>query len=124
MADVNVTLTDLVINTRSADLVAGGASITTGQTFSIAVTGRTEGILLVLEEQGGGATVVTFDAGDDPPSKREGMGLLAISLATSDLRLLILEGGRFIQNTAGNPITGFNTGNTIKMLAYRLSRKW
>ena len=124
MVDVAITLTSLAVNTRGGDLVGLGSSVTAGQTFSIDTNGRTEGIVLVLEEQGGGAATVTFDAGDDPPSKREGLGSLAIALATSDCRLLILEGGRFIQNDAANLITGSVATNTVKITAYTLSRLW
>lgn len=124
MVDVAITLTPLTINTRSADLVAGGTSVTAGQTFSIDSNGRTEGILIVLEEQNAGAATVTFDAGDDPPSKREGLGALAIALAQADLRVLQLEGGRFIQNGASNLITGSVATNTVKIMALDLSRLW
>lgn len=124
MVDVVVTLTSLAVNTRSADLVGGGQSVTAGQTFSLAVAGRTERILIILEETNTGAATVTFDAGDDPPSMREGMGSLAIALAQADLRSLILEGGRFIQNGVGNLITGTVATNTVKILCYSLSSKW
>lgn len=122
MVDVAVALTSLVVNTRSADLVAGGTSVTAGQTFSLAVKNRTEGIIIVLEEQGGGAATVTFDAGDDPPSKREGIGALTISLATSDLRILELEGGRFIQSDG--LITGSVASQTVKIMAFEVDRGW
>lgn len=124
MVDVAITLTNLVINTRSADLVGSGTSVTAGQTFSIATQGRTEGIIIVLEEQNAGAATVTFDAGADPPSKREGMGSLAIALAQADLRMLELEGGRFIQAGATNLITGSVATNTVKITAFKVSRLW
>ena len=124
MVDVAITMTDLAINTRSGDLVAGGTSVTAGQTFSIDTNGRTEGVVLILEEQNSGAATVTFDAGDDPPSKREGLGSLEIALAQADLRALVLEGGRFIQNGASNLITGSVATNTVKITALNVSRKW
>lgn len=124
MVDVAITLTTLAVNTRSADLVGSGTSVTAGQTFSIDTNGRTEGIVLLLEEQNSGAATVTFDAGDDPPSKREGLGSLDIALAQADARLLILEGGRFIQNGPGNLITGSVATNTVKITAFDLSRGW
>jgi hypothetical protein len=122
MVDVNVALTTLTINTRSGDLVGLGASVTAGQTFDIAAVGKTDDLIILLEEQGGGAATVTFDAGDDPPSKREGIGSLTISLATSDARLLQLEGGRFIQSDG--KITGSVASQTVKITAFRTSRKW
>jgi len=124
MVDVAITMTDLAVNTRSSDLVGSGTSVTAGQTFSIDTNGRTEGIVILLEEQGGGAATVTFDAGDDPPSKREGLGSLIISLATSDARLVTLEGGRFIQNGVANLILGSVASQTVKITAFNLSRAW
>jgi len=124
MVDVAITLTSLAVNTRSGDLVGLGSSVTAGQTFSIESKGPTEGIGILLEEQNSRAATVTFDAGDDPPSKREGIGSLAIVLAQADARLVILEGGRFIQNDAANLITGSVATNTVKITAYTLSRLW
>lgn len=124
MVDVAITLTDLAVNTRSGDLVGLGSSVTAGQTFSIDSNGRTEGIVILLEEQNSGAATVTFDAGDDPPSKREGLGSLDIALAQADARLVILEGGRFIQNGVANLITGSVATNTVKITAFNLSRAW
>ena len=122
MVDVAVTLTTLAVNTRSSDLVGLGSSVTAGQTFSIACKGKTDDLIILLEEQGGGAATVTFDAGVDPPSKREGLGSLDIALATSDARLVQLEGGRFIQ--ADGIITGSVATNTVKVTAFRTSRAW
>lgn len=124
MVDVAITMTDLAVNTRSGDLVGLGSSVTAGQTFSIDSNGRTEGIVILLEEQNSGAATVTFDAGDDPPSKREGLGSLDIALAQADARLVILEGGRFIQNGVANLITGSVATNTVKITAFNLSRAW
>lgn len=122
MVDVAVALTDLTANTRSADLVAGGTSVTAGQTFSLAVRNKTEQIILCLEEQNSGAATVTFDAGDEPPSMRAGLGSLEIALAQADARLLVLEGGRFIQSDG--LITGTVATNTVKIFAFRIPRTW
>jgi hypothetical protein len=122
MVDVTVTLDTLTINTRSSDLLGSGDSITAGQTFEIDVKGKTDDLIIVLEELGGGAATVTFDAGDDPPSKREGLGSLTITLATSDVRILQLEGGRFIQSDG--KITGSVATQTCRVSAIRTSRLW
>lgn len=122
MVDVSITVTSLAINTRGIDLVAGGTSVTAGQTFDIAVNNDTRGLVIFLEEQNSGAATVTFSAGDDPPSKREGMGDLAIALAQADLRMLNLEGGRFIQNNG--KIEGSVATNTVKIYAVRQSKSW
>lgn len=122
MVDVSVTLTTLTINTRSGDLVGLGASVTAGQTFDIAALGKTDDLIILLEEQNSGAATVTFNAGDDPPSKREGIGALDIALSQADARILQLEGGRFIQSDG--KITGSVATNTVKITAFRTSRKW
>lgn len=121
MVDVAITETAQAVNTRSGDLVGSGTAITTGQTFSLAVKNKTDDIVLILEETGSSTATFTFDAGDDPPSKREGLGALAIAMAANDLRLLTLEGGRFIQSDG--LITGSLVG-TGKLTILKLDRKW
>lgn len=122
MADVTVTLDTLSINTRSNDLLGSGDSVTAGQTFEIDVKNKTDDLIIVLEELNSGAATVTFDAGDNPPSKREGLGSLAIALAQADVRMLQLEGGRFIQSDG--KITGSVATNTVRVSAIRTSRLW
>lgn len=120
MVDVAVTLTDLAINTRSADLVAGGTALTTGQTFSLAVKNRTDDTIIVLEETSGSTATFTFDAGDEPPSMRAALGALDVAMAANDLRIITLEGGRFIQSD------GLITGSIVgggKIMAVRTTRK-
>lgn len=117
MVDVAVAITVLVANTRGADLVGGGTAITTGQTFSLAASNRTDNFMVVLEETSGSTATVVFDAGAYPPSMRSGLGSLSIALAANDLRVLMLEGGRFIQSTG--LITGTFTGGG-RLLAYKL----
>lgn len=120
MVDVNISLTDLTANTRSGDLVGSGTSVTAGQTFDINVKNRTDDTIIILEEQNSGAATVTFDAGDEPPSMRAGLGELDIALAQADLRALVLEGGRFIQDDG--KITGSVATNTVKITALRVPR--
>jgi len=117
MVDVAVAVTNLIANTRSLDLIAGGTAVTTGQTFSIPANNRTDNFLVILEETGGSTASVVFDAGDYPPSMRAGLGSLTIALAANDLRALMFEGGRFIQDTG--LITATLTG-TAKVVAFRL----
>ena len=123
MADVTVALTAQSRDTRSADLVGAGAAVTAGQTFEISTNSASgRDILVFLEETNTGAATVTFDAGDNPPAIRSGLGTLAISLAQADLRLVVLEAGRFYQST-GN-ITGTVATNTVKIYAVRLPRNY
>lgn len=120
MVDVAVTLSTLTVDTRSADLVGAGASVTAGQTFSIAALNRTNDLIVFIEETNTGAATVTFDAGDEPPSMRAGLGSLAIALAQADLRLVPLSGGRFVQDNG--LITGSVATNTVKIWAARFPR--
>lgn len=119
MVDVAISRTALAVNTRSIDLVGGGTALTTGQTFSLDADNRTEDLLVVMEETGGSTASVVFDAGDEPPSMRAGLGSLTIALAANDVRYIILEGGRFIQDDGS--ITGTFTG-TGKMYCARIPR--
>lgn len=122
MANVNIALTPLVINTRSADMVGAGTSVPINDTFTIDAKGKTDDLIILLESTDANAPVVTFNAGVDPPSKREGIGSLAINLATLDVRVLQLEGGRFIQQ--GGTITGTVTVGITRITAFRTSRRW
>lgn len=121
MADVTVTPVDLDPNTRSIDLIAGGSSVTAGQTFAITALGNTRSLIIVLEEQGGGAATVTFDAGDNPPSFLA--AAVDVALATSDLRIVMLEPGQFIQDSQTGPVNGSVATNTVKIYALRISNE-
>jgi hypothetical protein len=122
MPHIVVPLTALPINTFSANLVAAGAAVAAADTFEIDVRNRTDDLVIVIGATGAGNTVVTFNAGVDPPSKREGIGNLApTAIATTETRVITLEGGRFIQ--ANGKITGSVATNGARMFAYRISRK-
>jgi hypothetical protein len=122
MANVSIALTPLVINTRSNDLIASGTSVPINDTFDIDAKGKTDDLIIFLESTDANAPVVTFNAGVDPPSKREGLGNLAVNLATLDARILQLEGGRFIQ--ANGKITGSVATGITRITAFRTSRRW
>ena len=122
MADVTITPVTQTVNTRSGDLVGLGTSVTAGQTWECDIKNRTDELVIFLEEQNAGAATVTFNAGDDPPSKREGMGNLTITLAQADLRMVTLEGARFIQNNG--KLEGSVATNTVKLYITRIPRKW
>lgn len=121
MVDVSITETSLTADTRSGDLVGSGSDLDTTETFDIAVSNRTDELMLVLEEQDGSTATVTFDAGDNPPSLRAGLGSLTISLAANDLRAIVLSGGRYMQNDG--KITGSVTGG-VRITALRIPRTW
>lgn len=117
-----IALTPLVINTRSADLLGSGTACAIGDTFEIDAKGKTDDLIIHLESTDANAPVITFNPGVDPPSKREGIGPLPITLATLDARILQLEGGRFIQ--ANGKITGTVTVGVTRITAFRTSRRW
>ena len=110
MVDVAVTGTTLAVNTASADLVGSGTALTTGQTFSLAVNNDSFRYVLVMEETGGSTASCVFNAGDTPPSMRAGLGSITITFAANDLKVIVFEGGRFIQDGTGGLITGTWTG--------------
>lgn len=120
MADVSISVTALTEGTRSGDLVAGGTAVNAGQSFSIAAGDVTATLVIVMEEVGGGAATVTFDAGDYPPAARQGLGARAIALAASDLRLIVLEGARHIQSDGA--IEGSVATNNCRISAFRIPK--
>ncbi len=118
MADVSITPTRMVAGTKTAALVSGGSSITTGQTFEILCGADDKGLILVLEDSGGSATPITFDAGDYPPSMLKFKGSNVIAESASATYLLVLEAGRHLTN--GGKITGSATGGTVRLKAFWL----
>lgn len=124
MALRTVTPVALVANVRSNDVVAGAdlsVTIATADTFQIVTPLRTEDLLVVISFAG--TTVVTFNAGPNPPSLRSPLGAITISGVNAEVRLVLLEGGRFIQaGSSGMSITGSNLGANCKMAAYRIAR--
>jgi hypothetical protein len=121
MAVKTITIVDGVVNTRSADLVGVGESVTTSDTFVIDAKGETRNLLIFVEEQGTGAATVTFDAGDNPPSMLAELGDVDIVLAQADLRYVPLEPGQCIQSDG--TITGSVATNTVKVYAIRDPRE-
>lgn len=127
MAVITVTPIALVANTATPDLVGADADdvavdVVATDTFQIDCRGAgagkaTEGrLVLVLETQTAGAAVVTFDAGDYPPAMLKDKGALTVDLAASDLKLIVLEAGRFLQNDGY--ITGSIATTACYMTAY------
>ncbi len=119
MTNYVITPVTLVPNTRGSDLVGVGQTITTSDTFSISVRGNTRTITVYMEELGGGAATVTFNAGDNPPSFLA--EALTINLATSDLRPMVFEPGQFINDDQLGSITGSVGLQSVKIYATRES---
>lgn len=123
MSLVTITPVELDPNVRSADLVGTGDTVTTSDTFSITARGNTRTLILVIQELGSGAATITWDPGDNPPSFLAGLTEdgLTTALAQSDVRILMLEPGEFIQDAQVGPITGSVATNSVKIYALRIS---
>ncbi len=100
MATTAITPTPLVVNTASADILDGdGTAATTpadGWVIAAPVSPDTDLILKFLADASG--DTVTITAGDRPPSQRSGLGTLAITLAANDVRYILIEKSRFLQD--------------------------
>ena len=116
MADTAVAVTTLTGGTISDDLVAGGTSVTTGNVAVITTNGESRN--LVIGMYAASASVVTVQAGDNPPAARQGLGDNATNtIGAGEVRLLCLEGARYTQDNGTIRITvGANT------VIFRVSR--
>lgn len=124
MAVTSVTLTELTLNTASADLpIASWTAISNGSDgFSLDMTGVGSPVLIGFSDGGGGADDVTITAGDRPPAQLQGQGNLSITMAASDVKFVTLESGRFEQNDS--TIKGTVAGNSTTMVAFLLPVNW
>ena len=124
MAVTSVTLTELTLNTASADLpIASWTAISNGSDgFSLDMTGVGSPVLIGFSDGGGGADDVTITAGDRPPAQVQGQGNLAITMAANDVKYVTVESGRFEQNDS--TIKGISAGNNTKMIAFLLPVNW
>ena len=115
MADVAVTPVTLAINTVGADILdAGGTSIATASAnvFAIAAGGHAGGRLLLKFLVDGSGDTITLLAGDRPPSQRVDLGSLDIVLAANDVRQIVIETGRFLQDDGTIRATCTDDGTT------------
>ena len=92
----------LTVNTVSADTLDTDGTVTSGTGSTegwsiVAPTGRDTDYLLKLWDDASGSTVVIV-AGDRPPSQRSGLGDLTITLAASDVKYLVIDKSRFLQD--------------------------
>ena len=99
MAVTAVTPVDLALNAESADLPdAGMTSIATGSDGGSVDLSSFQGrpILFKFENSTGGDFTIT--AGDRPPSQRSGLGTEVITMAANDVKYVVLETSRFLQD--------------------------
>jgi hypothetical protein len=101
MAVTSITPVVLALETESADLPdASMTSIATAADgFSVlaANIGKGERVILRFIDSGS-ASVITIDAGDRPVSPRAGLGALTITLAASDVKYIVLDKARHMQD--------------------------
>lgn len=109
MAITAITPEALTINTKGGDLPdASGVVATTPADGWVIAAGGLAGARLLLKflANGSGDTVV-FHQGDRPPSQRADLGVtgteiddggLDLTLAANDVRHIVVEAGRFLQD--------------------------
>lgn len=124
MALTEITPTELVINTKSADtLDADGTVATTpADGWQINAGGMNGDRLLLKFLADATGDVVTFTAGERPPSHRAGLGAAAvemptgrmITLAANDVRYICVEISRFGDADGHIHATCVDTGTTCK----------
>lgn len=111
MATTAIALEELTINTRSSDLpdASGTVADTPADGWVIAAAGNGGRLLLKFLADGTGDTV-TILAGDRPPSQRAGLGNLSIVLAASDVRYVVVDASRFLQDDGSIHATCVDAG--------------
>ena len=124
MATTAITPTTLVLNTASADILdADGTVATTPADGWVIAAGGLGGDRLLLKflANGSGDTV-TFVQGDRPPSQRAELGAtgtdmptgLDITLAASDVRYIVVEASRFLQDDGSIHAICVDAGTSCK----------
>ena len=118
MADVTITPTSVTVATGTSDLVGSGTAVNATQTFAFAVADSADKYVIICEELNTGAATITFDAGDLPPSHRAGLGAVTLTMAQADLKAIVLEGQRHLQDDG--TITGSVATNNCRIRVLRL----
>ena len=121
MADIDITPTALVLNTMSADILdTNGVAIAnaSANVFSIKADGRAGARLLIKFLADGSGDTVVIKAGDRPPSQLAGLGDLSLVLAASDVRYIIVEAARFMQDDGTINVTCGDDGTTCKVFEF------
>ena len=114
MATTAITPTPLVRDVVSADILdaAGTVATTPSDGWVIAApVGPDVDLLLKFLVDASGDTI-TIKAGDRPPSHLSGLGDLALVLAASDVRYIMVEKGRFLQDDGTFLVVCTDAGTT------------
>lgn len=112
MATTAITPVALVRGTATADLVGAGTLAATPSDGWAISPGDYPYLIFVLEADATGDTVV-FTAGDNPPSLHAGRGSVSITLAASDLKVVMVEMSRHLQNDGTIVATCTDTGTLL-----------
>jgi hypothetical protein len=114
MATTAITPTPLVVDTESADILDGDGTVATtpadGWVIAAPVAPDTDVLLKFLVDATG--DTITIVAGDRPPSPRSGLGNLSLVLAASDVRYIIVDKSRFLQDDGTILVTATDAGTS------------
>ncbi len=114
MATTAITPTPLVVDTESADILDAAGTVATtptdGWVVAAPVAPDTMVLLKFLVDASG--DTITIVAGDRPPSQRSGLGNLSLVLAASDVRYIIVDKSRFLQDDGTILVTCTDAGTT------------
>lgn len=124
MPRTSITPTDLtahsaitpVSTTIDATLVTNGVTVPCG--------GKMDDLLFRVVNSAGSAKILTFNAGDNPPAQRQGIGNLALSIPGSSAVRIVsaLESQRFAQAPGGALEIDFESGFTGTIEIYRMGK--
>lgn len=114
MATTAITPTPLVRDVVSADILDGDGTVATtpadGWVIAAPVSPDVDLLLKFLVDASG--DTITIVAGDRPPSHLSGLGNLALVLAASDVRYIMIEKGRFLQDDGTFLATATDAGTS------------
>ena len=136
MAITTVTVTDLTLNTESADLNTGafgtlGTLIATGADgFNVDLSGHLDKkITFIFTDQGAAGNDVTMVAGNRPPSQRADLGTTVVTMAASDTLAVCFENAQFLGRGLGwsvgnheQNMAGTSAGNATYVLVLATPR--
>ncbi len=114
MATTAITPTPLVVDTFSADILDAAGTVATtptdGWVIAAPVSPDVDVILKFLVDASG--DTITIVAGDRPPSPRSGLGNLTNVMAAADVKYVIVDKSRFLQDDGTLLATATDAGTT------------
>ena len=136
MAITTVTVTDLTLNTESADLNTAafgtlGTLIATGADgFNVDLSNHLDKkITFIFTDQGAAGNEVTMEAGNRPTSQRADLGTTVVAMAASDTVAVCFENAQFLGRGLGwsvgnheQNMAGKSAGNATYVLVLATPR--